>query len=141
MTANELFDENLKKLRKKNGLTLRDLGKEVCTTAAALSDYEKSKKTIGLERAVRIAEYFGVSLDEMVGLHNPKGTTPEQVVCALRVLLDAYPGGLDTMPESMKHFADQYTKLKAFEKSGTIPDDVAEAYFEKVRKDAAREAE
>lgn len=57
-------------LRKEKGLTLRELSEQVGITAAALSSYEKGKKEPSLSFAIKLADYYGVSLDELCDREN-----------------------------------------------------------------------
>lgn len=62
------LNERLLSLRKKRGLTLRQLSEQVGITAAALSSYEKGDKEPSLGFCIRLANFYGVSLDDLCGL-------------------------------------------------------------------------
>lgn len=55
--------ERLRDLRKEKGLTLRELSEKVGITAAALSSYEKGQKEPSLGFAIKLAEFYEVSLE------------------------------------------------------------------------------
>lgn len=57
--------ERLSALRKEKKLTLRELSEKVGITAAALSSYEKGQKEPSLSFAIKLADFYGVSLDDL----------------------------------------------------------------------------
>lgn len=62
--------ERLLQLRKESGLTLRELSEKVGITAAALSSYEKGQKEPSLEFTIRLAKFYGKSLDNICGVED-----------------------------------------------------------------------
>ncbi len=66
------FNENLKFLLKKNGIRQQELGKAVGVSGSQISRYllEENDPTITI--AKKIAEYFNVSLDWLLGNKNIK---------------------------------------------------------------------
>lgn len=66
--ARENFAANLKRLREKNGLSMQKLGAAIGTTGVSLGYYERGEREPALGVLVKIALYFGVSIDELVGL-------------------------------------------------------------------------
>ena len=60
------FCVNLEKIRKTNKLSQKELAEKVNVAAVTISAYEKGNKTPSLDVALRIADYFGVSLDTEV---------------------------------------------------------------------------
>lgn len=63
----KVFSERLKQLRKANNLTLEKLGQAVGMRKSSLSDIENCKQPISFDAAIRIADFFDVSLDYLVG--------------------------------------------------------------------------
>lgn len=57
----------LKDLRQKKGVTLSQAAEGAGMTAPALSYYEKDEKDPSLEYAIKLADYYGVTLDELCG--------------------------------------------------------------------------
>lgn len=57
--------ETIKKLRKQNGLTQKELADLVGTSQAAISNYESGNRSLGIETAKKIAIALEVSLDEL----------------------------------------------------------------------------
>lgn len=61
------FPSRLKSLRISNNLTLEQLGKELGSTRATIGNYENNNKKPSLEMLIKIADYFNVSIDYLVG--------------------------------------------------------------------------
>jgi len=55
----------LKELRIKNKLTLRELAEHIGVTLAYISQLEKEQKTPSLKVAFKLANFFGVSVEEL----------------------------------------------------------------------------
>lgn len=64
----------LKELRKQKGLTLVELGKEVNLANNTLSQYERGIREPNISMLIKLADYFNVSVDYLVG-REPKGKT------------------------------------------------------------------
>lgn len=56
---------SLRKIREQLGLQQKDVASKVNLSAAALSNYESGKRKLDPEIAKRLAEYYGVSLDDI----------------------------------------------------------------------------
>lgn len=61
------FSLRLKELRKVNNLTLEQLGKNIGSTKATMSNFETGQKKPSLDMVIKIADYFQVSIDYLVG--------------------------------------------------------------------------
>ena len=61
------FPSRLKSLRTSSNLTLEQLGKELGSTRATIGNYENSNKKPSLEMLIKIADYFNVSIDYLIG--------------------------------------------------------------------------
>lgn len=57
----------LKKLRKANGLTLRELGEEIGISFSSLGNIENERRGLSIKRAIKLADYFDVSVDYLIG--------------------------------------------------------------------------
>lgn len=66
------FGDILKTLRKNNGLTQSDLGRHVGLSKAVVSKYETGIGYPNFETLIRIAKYFGVTTDYLLGEENVK---------------------------------------------------------------------
>ena len=61
------FGKRVKKLREKKGLTRQELSQALNITYAALSKYETDERFPSEDILSRIADYFEVSIDELIG--------------------------------------------------------------------------
>ena len=63
----------LKELRKKNGISRLRLATDLNTTQNTLSRYETGEREPGIDELIKIADYFNVSVDYLIGrTENPK---------------------------------------------------------------------
>lgn len=67
MEVNRAFAENLKRLRTQKDISLRRLAEEIDVSYQALNFYENCKRDPSITIAKKIADYFGVSVDFMMG--------------------------------------------------------------------------
>lgn len=87
-----IFQARLKQLMESRGLNNRALADEVNITTAALSRYLTKERTPDLKYIVKLSDYFGVSVDWLLGLNDDRYEilTPEiQEVAYLYSLADA----------------------------------------------------
>ncbi|RCX08679.1 helix-turn-helix protein [Anaerobacterium chartisolvens] len=61
------FGEILKQLRKENNVKQKDLAKHLNFTREAISNYETNRKEPEFDTIKRIAEFFNVSIDFLLG--------------------------------------------------------------------------
>ena len=61
------FAERLRYLRSKNGITQDSLGKVIGVTPDSICVYEKGKHYPEARKLIILEDYFGVSLDYLVG--------------------------------------------------------------------------
>lgn len=78
------FGENLKKLRKSRNLSQKALGAKVGLSKAVISKYENGMSYPSFDVLIRIAQYFGVTTDYLLGVLESKtvdvsGLTDSQV--------------------------------------------------------------
>ena len=62
------FSKNLWFLRKRRGLTQGQLAKVLGSTRSKIGSYEESRARPQLDMLVTIADYFGVTLDDLLKL-------------------------------------------------------------------------
>lgn len=70
MFNKDLFADRLTDLRHASGLSQEQLGTIIAVSKQAINEIEKGRSTTTLDRAVRLADYFNVSLDYLVGRSN-----------------------------------------------------------------------
>ena len=69
----EIFAERLKELRTKESLSQKGLAEALKIPKQTVNNWEKMKNFPGLEMLCKIANYFDVSIDYLVGqTKNPK---------------------------------------------------------------------
>lgn len=61
------FASRLKDLRISKGLTMEQLGKDIGSTRATISNFENEQRKPSLEMIIKLADYFQVSIDYLVG--------------------------------------------------------------------------
>ena len=63
----------LKELRKRKGLSQLRLATDLHTTQNTISRYETGERELGIDELIKIANYFNVSVDYLLGrTENPK---------------------------------------------------------------------
>ena len=66
----------LKELRKKKGISQLRLATDLNTTQNTISRYETGEREPGIDELIKIADYFNVSVDYLIGrTENPKTNT------------------------------------------------------------------
>lgn len=76
----------IKKMRERAGLNQQEVADALGVKKARYGDWERETTMINLRDAIRLAELFGCSLDELAGRPWPtQGLSPEE-----RALVDAY---------------------------------------------------
>lgn len=66
----EVFADRLKNLRIEKGISIETLSKEVGIGIASLSRFENAKADTYAYQLIKLAEYFGVTTDYLLGLEN-----------------------------------------------------------------------
>lgn len=82
MNATEVFAQRLRLCRQRKGISLQKAAEALGATAQSLSLYEKGQRTINIDLLKRVAEYFGVTSDYLIGLSDAATTdTDLKAVC------------------------------------------------------------
>lgn len=68
----DIFAANLVTLRKEHRLKQKELGKILDVSRTAISLYEKGEKKPSYRTLYRLGEYFGVSLNWLMGINASK---------------------------------------------------------------------
>lgn len=61
------FGENLSKLRRMQGIMRKDLAKSLDISEVSVGAYENGKRQPNYEMLFKIADYFGITVDELLG--------------------------------------------------------------------------
>ena len=64
------FAVRLRDLRNSKGLTMLQLADAIGTTKATISNFENAQRNPSLEMLIKLADYFNVSIDFLVGRTN-----------------------------------------------------------------------
>lgn len=67
MTNENLFPKRLKTLREKRGMSQRTLAQLCGLSRNIIGQYERGEKDPSLKTLLEIADYFGVSVDYLLG--------------------------------------------------------------------------
>lgn len=87
------FGETLKRLRKGRGLTQSELGSKVGLSKAVVSKYETGLGYPSFDILIRIAQFFGVTTDYLLGMAGTKtidvtGLTDGQIEALHHLILE-----------------------------------------------------
>ena len=66
----KIFSERLRELRKEKKLSTEALGGIIGVSDTAICNWENDKHDVRGEQLVRLAQYFGVSADYLLGLED-----------------------------------------------------------------------
>ena len=58
----------IRQLRKERGLTQSEVADELMCDQSLYSKYEREVRSLSLENAIKLARYYGVSLDYLAGM-------------------------------------------------------------------------
>lgn len=113
MTATENFAQKLKMLRERKKLSLKKTAEDLGVTAQSLSLYENGMRTINIDLLRKVAQYFEVSSDYLIGLSDVATTDTElKAVCDYTGLDERAVGRLRqfNVRSSEKEYARQFPK-------------------------------
>ena len=152
MNENEILDTfgtNMLLLRKKIGLSLRDLAEKVNMTATALSNYEKGNREPSLSSACAIAKALGTTVDtlcEIEGDTQKQNKTYADIISSICDIVKTTKctisnGVTEYTNEDfasfffndgmLKEFLTDFEKISDLYRQGTIDDDLFDAWVEK----------
>ena len=87
-----MLDEMRRKLRLERGMKQEELGRRVCASKQSVSNWENGNIMPSIELLMRLADFFGVSTDYLLGRESQRtldtsGLTQEQMT-HLQLLID-----------------------------------------------------
>lgn len=100
MTEKNVFSERLTQLREDRGLKRQEVADALEISRASLEYYEKGQRKPDIEVAARIAKYYGVSTDYLVGVSAAQVTASENET--LKTVCD-YLGISETSAEQVSY--------------------------------------
>lgn len=108
----EKFGRNLKALRKERGITQENMANSINTSRSCISNYESGNREPDNETIRIIADYFGVSIDFLLGRSAVKTVfKDEDVMSKLHELLSS----LDSVKSLDMTYASTYVKCLVIE--------------------------
>lgn len=104
-----MFGERLKNLRESKGLKQTELAEKLNLTSAALSQYEKGVREPNSEMLKKIADYFDVSTDFLLGRIDVKhfDDFPEDVKRIADMLLSADKSKVKILEKMLEEFLEK----------------------------------
>ena len=103
-----VFAEQLKTLRKINGLTQKELAENVGVQQGAINKWESKQTEPNIEKLVKLADYFDVSLDYLMG-GKMKNITEEFSLCLKKIRMKRKLSQKQ-IAEELKISQQQYSK-------------------------------
>jgi len=97
----------IRTIRKQKGLTLRDV-EEISNgvwKSVVIGSYERCDRTLSLKKAIALAEFYQVPLDQLLGLSKRKSSTFHSLILDLRAINSA--------PEKSRLYAGLTSFIKA----------------------------
>ena len=94
------FAERLQELREDKGISRKDLAASLNITVSALGMYEQGRREPNMEMLIRLADYFNVSLDFLVGRSFNEDET-RKIIDALHLKNE-----IDKLPQGYKNIID-----------------------------------
>lgn len=107
--------KNLKKIREQKGISQSDLAKKLNLVRSTICQYEKGNRYPDIDMLIKLADYFGTSIDYLVDrVNEPYAVSPpnpsdeytdaeKRVIKAYRTLV---PGMQDYILEMIEKLAD-----------------------------------
>ena len=94
------FAERLQELREDRGISRKDLAANLNITVSALGMYEQGRREPNMEMLIRLADYFNVTLDFLVGrsFHDEETS---KIIEALHLKNE-----IDKLPQGYKNIID-----------------------------------
>ena len=85
------FKNRFKKLRKENSLTQKELGKKLQLGESTISHYERGDREPSHNILIKIARFFNVSIDYLLGNKKNRGNPPtKEENMEVKELLDRF---------------------------------------------------
>lgn len=109
----------LRELRKRCGITMKELGNEIGVAESTVSQYETGKRQPDYETLLKLSEYFGVSVDCLLGKENAPAETGKRSISDDDIKFALFGGDgeiTDAMYDEVRNFA-AYVKQREAQKS------------------------
>ena len=109
--------KNLRKLRKEKNISMKKLGEDINVAESTISLYETGKREPDYETLKKIAEYFDVSIDYLLGrVDVRKDTTSAPADKEFVAFYEGYKDLDDADKEILKATLDAFVRAKKGDK-------------------------
>ena len=78
------FPKIISELRKSKGISQKQAAIDLGISQALLSHYEKGIRECGLDFLIKLAAYYEVTCDELLGVKHPSTEVPKDVLSSLK---------------------------------------------------------
>ena len=101
----------LRNIRKQRGFTLRDVERESSGRwkAVVVGSYERGDRALTLNKALGLAVFYGVPLDQLLGLASTSAGEPSRLIIAL----SAVRRSARSLPEELIRFLQEICRLRS----------------------------
>lgn len=134
------FNDVLKKLRTEKDISQRTLAKNLDIQPTAVSAYERGEKLPTVENLIKIADFFGVSTDMLLGIKPPKEenkyTYLSGCIPLIKALIEEYSFSWDpenecfwTGDDRIKRLMNDWDNLYSLNQKGTITKDLYDLWL------------
>ena len=99
----------IRELRKKCGITMKELGEKIGVAESTVSQYETGKRQPDYETMLKLGEYFGVTVDFLLGSEKAPTVEGERNVSDEDIKFALFGGDgeiTDAMFEEVRQFAE-----------------------------------
>lgn len=102
----EGFPERLRKLRKEKGLLQRELAEKLNLSRVAITHYEQGKRFPELDTLHKMADFFNVSVDYLIGRTDDKNNSGIETLAAHRS-----DDPLNELPEEARKSLEEFKEF------------------------------
>ena len=113
-----MFSARLKQFRKTAGLNQAQMARILAVSQTQVSNYENGNDGPSIDKLTTIADYFGVSIDYLVGRSDdPRGdeflAKKEQALLATlpELFIPSYQAAKEKNPENLQQVIDTFTRM------------------------------
>lgn len=109
-TQNIALGERLRQIRSLNNYTMSELSQKLGITIQSLTSYERGNRLPSLDLLIKLADFYGISLDTLVGRD-----LSEQQFLSWNNVLELYPDAIRATPE-IQELIEYYDDLSKKDK-------------------------
>lgn len=107
-----MLGDRLRRLREQRDLNQKDVAEALNITATTLSRYEAGIRSPDSEALVRLAEFYGVSIDYLLGRKNPSSPIAEDDEEWLSLLQKAREKGIELEATALLRTSGRLSKAQ-----------------------------